>query len=154
MDPFFYLGLRQGGKKKSTPVQETDEAASELIKGEGQDEDDPDFEVQDSAVSATTSSNPSRPRTLSAGYDSKNQVMTVLFRDGQWWEYRGVSPSIWRGFKFADSKGKYLRSSGLDSWGDMGPANVSAMPRHRRVQLNQLTNWAQNMYPNERPYEG
>lgn len=102
---------------------------------------------------ATTSSNSSRPRTLSAGYDSENEVLTVLFRDGTWWEYRGVPLEMWDDFKSAPSKGAYLRESGLDSWGDMGPADLSAMPRHRKTQLNQLTAWANNMYPGEKPYE-
>lgn len=104
-------------------------------------------------MQATTSSNPSRPRTLSAGYDSDNEVLTVLFRDGSWWEYRGVPEDMWVEFRGAFSKGTYLRESGLDHWGDMGPANVSGMSRYRRTQLNQLTAWANAMYPTERPYE-
>jgi hypothetical protein len=106
-----------------------------------------------SRTQATTSSNPSRPRTLSAGYDPESEVLTVLFRDGKWWEYRGVPENMWQDFKAASSKGTYLRESGLDSWDDMGPADISGMPRHRRTQLNQLTAWANNMYPGERPYE-
>lgn len=102
---------------------------------------------------ATTSSNPSRPRTLSAGYDSENEVLTVLFRDGTWWEYRGVPLDMWDEFKSAPSKGSYLKESGLDNWGDMGPADISSMPRHRKTQLNQLTAWANDMYPGEKPYE-
>jgi hypothetical protein len=103
---------------------------------------------------ATTSSDPSRPRTLSAGYDPDSQVMTVLFRDGTWWEYRGVPENKWDGFKSAPSKGRYLRESGLDGWDDQGPADLSGMSRWRRTQLNQLTAWASKMYPNERPYKG
>ena len=106
-----------------------------------------------SRTQATTSSNPARPRTLSAGYDFENQVMTVLFRDGTWWEYRGVPEEVWDGFKAAPSKGQYLRESGQDGWDDMGPADVSGMSRYRRTQLNQLTAWANKMYPNEKPYE-
>ena len=126
---------------------------------ESEPENDPEFEgiatpPTISRTQATTSSNPSRPRTLSAGYDSTNEVLTVLFRDGSWWEYRGVPADMWDDFKSAPSKGRYLKESGLDNWGDMGPADIGAMPRHRKTQLNQLTAWANHMYPGEKPYKG
>ena len=109
--------------------------------------EDSDFETQGiSPLSTTTSSNPDRPRTTSAGYDSKNQTLTVVFRDGTWWEYREVPPGMWEAFKGAESKGKYLRSSGLDNWHDMGPVAMDRMPRHRRVQMNELTNQANALY--------
>jgi hypothetical protein len=126
------------------------EAWEETLSDRERAEADKDFEAQATppVIQGTSSSNPSRPRTLSAGYDRANQVLTVLFREGQWWEYRGVPEEMWFGFRDAESKGKYLRSSGLDNWGDMGPADISGMPRHRRTQLNQLTNWANSMYGN------
>jgi hypothetical protein len=132
------------------------EAYSEVLTERGRAaEDDSKFEavstppVPSSPITGTSSSNPARPRTLSAGYDSETGTMTVLFRDGTWWEYRDVPGEVWLGFKEADSKGRYLRSSGLDGWDNMGPADVGAMSRHRRVQLNELTNWATSMYGNE-----
>lgn len=100
--------------------------------------EEPELEM-DSSVGAdmrpTSSSNPTKPRTLSAGYDRENGKLIVVFRDGTWWEYRGVSPELWESFRLAESKGKFLASSGLDNWADMGPADVGSMPVHRRVQI-------------------
>ena len=104
---------------------------------------DTEFEA---VMHQTSSSNPTRPRTVSAGYDSKTMKMTVVFRDGTWWEYRDVPQDIWDGFKSALSKGVYLRESGLDSWDDMGPADITAMPTHRRMQMQAASEWANNMY--------
>jgi hypothetical protein len=107
--------------------------------------EDKDFEM-DTRMQTTTSSNPAKPRTLQAGYDYASGTMTVVFRDGTWWEYKGVPPELWDGFKSAESKGKYLRSSGLDGWSNMGPADVTKMPLHRRVKMNGLTQLAERLY--------
>jgi hypothetical protein len=42
-------------------------------------------------VNPTRTSNPSRPRTLAAGYDGKTDTMTVVFRDGAVYEYYDVT---------------------------------------------------------------
>lgn len=99
-----------------------------------------------SNMRATTSTNPKRPRTIKAGYDAKSQVMTVVFRDGTWWNYYDVPPYMWQGFILADSKGAYLASSGLDQWPKMGPADPAGMPTYQRVQLNDTKDFAQYMY--------
>lgn len=111
--------------------------------------DDPKFEVDDSSalvLTTTNSTNPDRPRTLKAGYDYGTNTMTVVFRDGTWWQYNSVPMDMWEDFKAATSKGKFLRDSGLDSWPDMGPADVGSMPRHRRVQMNELSKFADTLY--------
>lgn len=111
---------------------------------------DPDFEIDSgansTAMSATSSSNPARPRTIKAGYDRKNQILTIVFRDGLWYEYRGVPEEMWQGFQAAPSKGKYLAASGLDSWGDKGPANITTMPKHRRIQMASSKETADALY--------
>lgn len=110
---------------------------------------DESFEVVDTggpAMLPTTSSNPTRPRTLKAGYDYEHQTLVVVFRDGTWWEYRNVPVTLWEGFKSAESKGRYLRESGLDQWDSMGPANVDNMPKHRREALNDLQEFTEYMY--------
>ena len=110
---------------------------------------DDEFEVVDTggpAMLPTTSTNPSKPRTLKAGYDYEKQTLVVVFRDGTWWEYRNVPSAVWDGFKMAESKGRYLRESGLDTWDSMGPANVDNMPKHRREALNDLKDFTEYMY--------
>jgi hypothetical protein len=112
--------------------------------------DDDDFEVDTSTsfpvLSTTTSTNSAKPRTLKAGYDFKEQKLIVVFRDGTWWEYRGVPDFMWYDFTAAESKGRFLRESGLDQWGDMGPADVTNMPKHRRVQMANTQEFANYMY--------
>jgi KTSC domain len=107
---------------------------------------DPEFETASFSMSPTPSTNPKRPRTTSAGYDYSTETMTVVFRDGTWWEYRGISKDMWEEFKMSPSPGKFLRESGLDSWDDMGPANVGAMPAHRRVKINENAAQASRLY--------
>jgi hypothetical protein len=94
----------------------------------------------------TTSSNPKKPRTLKAGYDYKTETLTVVFRDGTWWNYYDVPPYIWEGFVLAPSKGPYLESSGLNKWPKMGVADPAGMPRDQRVQLNDVKTFASYMY--------
>jgi hypothetical protein len=59
----------------------------------------------------------------------------VVFRDGTWWEYRNCPVSHYENLKTTDSTGKYLASSGLDTWGDMGPANLEDMSSERQERL-------------------
>ena len=114
----------------------------ELQPGEGQFEviDTPDedgnheFETTNEdrhpaaiTVRATSTINPAKPRTLRAGYEYSTGTLTVIFRDGTWWNYYKVPVDLWNGFRTASSKGKYLASSGLDNWDDMGEPNMSAM---------------------------
>jgi KTSC domain len=112
--------------------------------------EDKDFEVDNgnnsSRLSVTSSSNPARPRTLKAGYDYKTKILTVVFRKGVWWEYRNVEPDLWLAFQSAPSKGKFLAASGLDQWDDMGPADIVAMPKHRRIQMSSTKELADYMY--------
>lgn len=54
----------------------------------------------------TSSTNYARPRTVAAGYDPYRQVMTVVFRDGTFYNYYEVTPSEWEAFHASYSKGK------------------------------------------------
>lgn len=133
-------------------LKEPDRRAAEFLDNllsETDSTPDDDFEVVDTggpALMPTSSTNPSKPRTIRAGYDYEKQTLVVVFRDGTWWEYRNVPVEMWDGFKMAESKGKYLRSSGLDNWDSMGPANIDNMPKHRREALNDLREFADYMY--------
>ena len=57
----------------------------------------------------TSTTNPARPRTLRAGYDSKTKTLTVMFRDGTPWNYYEVSPLQAANFHRAKSKGRFIR---------------------------------------------
>lgn len=54
--------------------------------------------------------NPQRPRTLSAGYDRASQTLSVVFRDGTAWNYYGVTYQMWTAFKASPSPGRYIRT--------------------------------------------
>jgi hypothetical protein len=56
----------------------------------------------------TSSSNYSRPRTVAAGYDPTRNggTMTVVFRDGTFYNYYEVRPDEWEAFHSSYSKGK------------------------------------------------
>ena len=94
----------------------------------------------------TTSSNPKKPRTLKAGYDFRTETLTVVFRDGTWWNYYDVPHYLWEGFVLSDSKGQYLESSGLNKWPKMGLADPAGMPRDKRAQLNSDKEFSSYMY--------
>lgn len=53
----------------------------------------------------TSSTNYSRPRTVAAGYDPAKKTMTVVFRDGTFYNYYEVEPSEWSAFYASYSKG-------------------------------------------------
>jgi hypothetical protein len=54
----------------------------------------------------TSSTNYSRPRTVAAGYDEARETMTVVFRDGTFYNYYQVSPTEWESFSASFSKGR------------------------------------------------
>lgn len=54
----------------------------------------------------TSSTNYSRPRTVAAGYNEATQTVTVVFRDGTFYNYYDVSKQEWLGFSASFSKGK------------------------------------------------
>ena len=61
----------------------------------------------------TSSTNPSRPRTVAAGYDPKTKTMTVVFRDGTFYNYYEVTPGEWLNFSTSYSKGKPWLNKGF-----------------------------------------
>lgn len=63
------------------------------------------------SVFPTSTTNPQRPRTLAAGYNHNDRVMTVMFRDGTLYNYYQVSTTMWNGFKRAFSKGVWIRQN-------------------------------------------
>ena len=66
------------------------------------------------SIRGTSTTNYKRPRTIAAGYDPASRIMTVVFRGNVWWNYYDVPEDMWQEFEQAESKGRYLRESGLD----------------------------------------
>ena len=124
------------------------------------DASDPDEEDYDQlagpadlSLSSTSTINPSRPRTWAAGYQpdegGEYGVLTVVFRDdsggsGVWWNYYDVPQGIWESFKSAESKGRYLESSGLNNWDKMGRSDMRSLGGFRRGTLNAIIRGARN----------
>jgi hypothetical protein len=78
------------------------------------------------SLSSTSTTDPEKPRTLSAGYDEENYILTVQFRDGTLYNYYDVPPQMWNEFEAAESKGRFLEGSGLNNWHSKGPAGGNA----------------------------
>jgi hypothetical protein len=62
----------------------------------------------------TSTSNFKRPRTLAAGYDRNEGTVTVVFRDGTFYNYYGISPGTWSTFKESYSKGPLLNGGNTE----------------------------------------
>lgn len=92
-------------------------------------------------LAPTSSIFPARPRTVAAGYDPRREILTVVFRDGTYYNYYGVSPFQWGNFVRARSKGRYIKKY-LD--GKMrGNSNVSDTPMAAREAAYRLARTAQ-----------
>ena len=66
-------------------------------------------------VKPTSTTNPKKPRTIAAGYrpatseDGRAGTLTVIFRDGSYYNYYDVEPYLWQQFKQVKSKGRFIR---------------------------------------------
>lgn len=85
----------------------------------------------------TSTTNPERPRTVAAGYDRGRQVLTVVFRDGTYYNYYEVNTNEWQDFKRRVSKGQYIYQV-LD-FKPRGAASVESIPQYARTALYKLT---------------
>lgn len=97
----------------------------------------------DITVSPTSTTNPARPRTVAAGYDSQRKVLTTIFRDGTFYNYYGVSGLEWGNFKRARSKGRFIRLY-LDGK-TRGTASTGAIPEAHQELLYKVARTAQVM---------
>lgn len=77
------------------------------------------FEMGDDSLlfsyDPTATSNPTRPRTQKAGYNSKTHELRIMFREGAArggetaiYVYYEVPPNVWRNFKRVRSPGKFI----------------------------------------------
>jgi hypothetical protein len=96
----------------------------------------------------TSTINPERPRTVAAGYDPTRQVLTVVFRDGTFWNYyldslgKSEANRVWQNFKRARSKGRFINAYFTDP-SKYGPADVAQLSQIAREQLYRMARTGQ-----------
>jgi hypothetical protein len=129
---------------------------NELSMDFGDDDEDPEmYDVSPRAPAdltdrPTSTTNVARPRTLAAGYDKSlnGGTLTVVFRDGTFWNYYDVTEGEWQNFHSSISKGKpWLKPGGTIASKRNGPADVSTLPpdvqasliNYRRIQIAAAT---------------
>lgn len=88
------------------------------------------------SIIPTSTTNYRRPRTVAAGYDKARQILTVVFRDGTFYNYHEVKTQTWNGFKAAFSKGRYILAY-LDTH-PHGLADMGSMPSYARETLYRI----------------
>jgi hypothetical protein len=88
------------------------------------------------SIIPTSSMNYKRPRTVAAGYDRKREVLTVVFRDGTFYNYHDVKATTWSSFKAAYSKGRFILRY-LDSH-PHGLADMGSVPTYARETLYRI----------------
>jgi KTSC domain len=110
-DKFYYIDSRGNYVDTSVFRQSydvDDDTGELLVPGmRGPQEGESNLPAKISVV-PTSTSNPNRPRTVAAGYDVERQVLTVVFRDGTWYNYYEVTLAEWKAFKATVSKGRYI----------------------------------------------
>jgi hypothetical protein len=89
----------------------------------------------------TSTTNPERPRTVAAGFDEDRLVLTVVFRDGTFYNYYDVEPTTWQEFKQSWSKGVFIRET-LDYYG-RGTASMAKSPVYAREQAYRIARTGQ-----------
>jgi hypothetical protein len=88
------------------------------------------------SIIPTSTMNYKRPRTVAAGYDKSRQILTVVFRDGTFYNYHEVKVQTWNAFKAAYSKGRFILAN-LDSH-PHGIADMAGMPSLARETLYRI----------------
>lgn len=110
------------------------------VPGEQPDEDE-DTSPAALTLVPTSSSNPARPRTVAAGYDEEEEKLTVVFRDGTFYNYYEVDKNEWNAFKANRSKGAVIYQM-LD-FHPRGPADVSSLSKKAQQAFYRYSRGAQ-----------
>jgi hypothetical protein len=97
----------------------------------------------------TSTINPDRPRTVAAGYDESRQVITVVFRDGTFYNYYECDRPIWEAFKANQSKGRFIAAQ-LD-YQPRGAASMARSPVYAREALYRVARTGQLTYSPNAP---
>jgi len=98
----------------------------------------------------TSTSNPKRPRTVAAGYDKERQVLTLVFRDGTFYNYYDVSANMWQTFKSLPSKGKYIKRY-LDAK-PRGEASMAYVSKNAQELVYRVSRTNQILYQGNESY--
>jgi len=98
---------------------------------------DSELDSVGSELITALTTNPKRPRALTIGYNANKQSLIVVFRDNTWWQYNDVPVHMWVGLKASSSTGDFLRTEGLDTWHDMGPADLDTMSAGVKAQISE-----------------
>jgi hypothetical protein len=96
-----------------------------------------DVENVGTELTTAPTTNPKKPRALTIGYNPNTNTLVVVFRDNTWWQYNNVPVDMWLGLRNSASTGKYLREEGLDTWPDMGPADMNSLSESVKAQLSE-----------------
>lgn len=134
-DEGFYEGL--GYKYSFDASRGGTEASTSLVSSIGTG-------PADITVSPTSTTNPDRPRTVAAGYDRSRKVLTVIFRDGTFYNYYAVSGLEWGNFKRARSKGRFIRLY-LDGK-TRGTASMGSVPEAHQELLYKVARTMQALH--------
>lgn len=105
-------------------------------------------------ITPTATSNPYRPRTVAAGwepYPDNDAVgkLSVVFRDGTYYNYYDVTEDEWNRFKQADSKGPLLNPKpvpGFLMYKPRGEATVDFMTEQAQEVQYKIARTAQSVY--------
>lgn len=94
----------------------------------------------------TSTTNFKRPRTLAAGYDPNNQVVTVVFRDGTFYNYYGIQSGTWNIFKNEYSKGPLLNGGKTGGKGKQDGLLLRECTDRGEADLSQLGEEARDFF--------
>ncbi|CAB4167046.1 KTSC domain containing protein [uncultured Caudovirales phage] len=100
-----------------------------------------DTSPADITLIPTSSTNPQRPRTVAAGYDADEEKLTVVFRDGTFYNYYEVDENEWKAFKANRSKGAIIYRM-LD-FKPRGYADVSSLSKKAQQAFYRFSRGAQ-----------
>jgi hypothetical protein len=101
------------------------------------------------SVIPTSTTNYLRPRTVAAGWDRNTGTLTVVFRDGTYYNYYNVEKTTWEAFKARQCKGCFIKDV-LDYY-ERGFANTSDISAAARESLYSIIRTNQLLYMDERP---
>jgi hypothetical protein len=92
----------------------------------------------------TSTTNFRRPRTVAAGYDEENRIVTVIFRDGTAWNYYGIPSEAWIKFSQSITKGPFLNNAYHNK--GRGDGDLLRYEGHGPADITRLTPRAQQEY--------